>query len=129
MSAFRNTKKLLSLTLPTSVTEIRRYAFYDSGVEEVIFAEEALLSTIGQYAFANTCIKNLCLPNKLTKIDYHAFENIESLESIEFGSETLHLYGYAFYESGLKELKLPKNVEYIGEYCFGYNESPLQCMN
>ena len=117
-SAFENTERLKSVTLPASLKTLGRSAFQNSGITTLIFEEDNALTEIPQGAFANTNINALTLPKGVTLIDHNAFRNTASLESVTWGSADFMVMSNAFYQSGLKNVHIPKNMTYIGEYAF-----------
>lgn len=80
---FSNDPKLTSFQVPASVTEIRENAFQNTpSMETVTFATPASITTIGKYAFAQSGIKGIELPNTVTKIETQAFDNCKGLEKV-----------------------------------------------
>ncbi len=86
---------------------------------------------IGLEAFKGTAIKSITIPIDVSTltIDTSAFENCEKLESFNLSSseklETLNIKHYAFKESTIKSVILPKNLKKltIGMEAF------FQCVN
>ena len=117
--AFANTSSLQSITIPAGVEKIRDYAFFGSGISSISFASGSELAEIGSYAFSNSSLAAITMPQSLKKIDYHAFQEANSLKSADFGAaEGLMIYGNAFYRSGLTSVNIPAGVTYLGELCF-----------
>ncbi|WP_400245552.1 leucine-rich repeat protein [Methanomethylophilus alvi] len=117
--AFANTPNLKSISLPIKLESMGIGAFYESGLESVVFADGIALSSIPDYGFYKTNLLAIEIPGSVEKIGKHAFHGTSNLSSITF-SETPNLWieSYAFYESGLEVLTIPENVEYIGEFAF-----------
>lgn len=94
--AFYHCYKLISITIPDSVTSIGHYAFYE-------------------------CIKltNITIPNSVTSIGDHAFMGCGSLESVIIGSGVTRIHPYAF-AAGPKftNITIPSKVTTIGDYAF-----------
>ena len=97
---------MTKVTIPASVTSIAAYAFNSLALlEEIEFATDSKLETIGDYAFANSVsIIELQLPTTLTSIGNYAFSGCISITKINSDTEG--------------ELILPDNVTTIGEYAF-----------
>ena len=86
---------LKSVVLPASVTTIADNAIKQSVIENVIIPADSSLESIGHWAFYQTPLKNIDLP--------------ESLKTI--GS-------YAFYETAVQSVYLGKNVNSVGYEAF-----------
>lgn len=113
---------LEKLTLPTdsSYTKIKDYAF-----NTIKHLKKVNISTnvkeIGKYAF------QLCdsLPafldfvnTKIEQIDEGAFENCKQITYIRFPESLLSIGKYAFRYHNCETLRIPHNVEFIGEEAF-----------
>ncbi len=100
MGAFRGDLQIISITIPSGVTEIRDYTFSASLIETVLFDIESQLSIIGKSAFS-WCgyLKTIRLPETVTWIGYEAFE---------FAGHVLNKL----------EIVIPLSVEYIGQNAF-----------
>ncbi len=115
--AFANCENLKQITIPASLQTMGRYAFSKSGLEAVDFTE-ATLTTLPEGAFLGTKLKTVTLPASLALVDHSAFRDCLQLETVSFGSGQLQLMSNVFYNSGLKQVHIPDNVTYIGEYSF-----------
>ncbi len=92
----RYSSQVKKLYVAASVKEIKNDAFYYcTKLSEVTFAPNSQLKSIGEYAFSNTNLTNIVLP--------------EGLETIGDA---------AFYESNLKEVTIPTTVTSIGSGAF-----------
>ena len=94
-SAFSRAEDLVSLTLPDSVAEIGRNAFYDTHALQRIHLPSELKS-IGMHAFTGSGIREIDLPEGLARIGRAAFDR-----------------------AGLVRVALPASVEAVGEMPFG----------
>ncbi len=74
---------------------------------------------IGDYAFANSEIKEISIPAKVTGIGNGAFKN-SALEKITFaeGSLLSSIGSEAFYGAKIKGITLPSTVISVGDYAF-----------
>ena len=78
------------------------------GVEEII-----------SYAFENTRIRNIKLPDSLYILNEKAFHNCRELQSIDFGSGLETIKGFAFKNcTSLTHVKLPPQMKSIERYAF-----------
>ena len=68
---------------------------------------------------ASDDVVSVILPDTITKIEHHAFQICESLESIAIPNRLNEIGEYAFDGcTNLKEITLPDNLEKIEDYCF-----------
>jgi hypothetical protein len=83
-------------------------AFYGcTGMKSLVFTENC--SSIGQYAFQNTSIRDFVIPKKCATIDEYAFYNCKKLltVSVAEGNTAMHILGtHVFGNSSLTELDL-----------------------
>lgn len=139
--AFRDKKKLTSLTLGEGVTSIGRYAFYGcSNLPSVTLPNS--LTTIGESAFSNaSSLQNIVIPNSVTEIGDYAFLNCSNLSTLDIQTTfltvnsdwfsgcdniaTVSIAGGTIGESAfenrkkLTSLTLGEGVTSIGRYAFG----------
>lgn len=79
------------------------------GVEEII-----------SYAFANTRIKNVKLPDSLAILNENAFYKCRELQNVDFGSGLDTIKGFTFQNcTSLTHVKLPPQMKSIERYAFG----------
>jgi len=97
-NAFNGTYLYCDIAIPKNVTFIGDDAFYYAKLNSLTFAEDSIITKIGNRAFRDASISKLILPNSL----------------IEIGEE-------AFYQNNIKTLVLPDNLEIIGNKAFGYS--------
>lgn len=139
--AFSGCSALSSIALPDSVTEIEKYAFFETGLRNIQLPEK--LTLIGAYAFCNCKnLEQVQLPSQLNKLGTDAFRNCTSLDKIDIPaglkqiesatfcntgltSVTLHegltkIEDWAFHAClKLKKIRIPKSVTNIGEMALG----------
>ena len=73
---------LTSVTIPDSVTTIRDAAFYLSPLTEVKFGENSKLSTLGGAAFNGTKLVEINIPKNVTAINWNTFYGVTTLQSV-----------------------------------------------
>lgn len=115
---FKNCKRLTDVFIPNSVIEIRDEAF--RGCEKLahIFIPNSIKS-IGSSSFSYTGLNEIVIPNSVTSIGTGAFSNCENLKEIYFPENIKRIPDRMF--SGCRNLKsvaIPETVTSIGEYAF-----------
>jgi len=117
-STFYGCRKLKEVYLPEGIHTIDRLAFAGCARLENINLP-ASLTLIGEFAFQETQIKKIELPENLEIIENGAFEWCTQLKTIKF-NENLKKIGEKCFEScgTLKEIELPNNNIEIGNNAF-----------
>ena len=127
--AFEDCSGLTSIKISESVTSIGESAFgYCSGLTSIKVAENNQI-----YDSRNDCnaiietetntlligCKNTKIPESVTSIGDHAFEDCSSITSIKIPESVTSIGESAFeYCSGLTSIEIPESVTIIGEYAF-----------
>lgn len=110
-----NCKKI---AVPTGIKTIGRECFAETDVEEVILPEG--IERIEPCAFANcTELKKINFPETLNVIKDRVFLNCHLLAKVILPETLAELGDYAFYDTGIKQLVLPKRVASTGVSVFG----------
>ena len=121
LSASLNLEKVV---IHENVREIGDGAFmYCYGLKEIQFENVANLERIGAYAFAEmSALERLDLSaaTKMTEIPKYAFSGSEQLKEILLPNTITTIGEYAFSDSGIMEIDIPKGVTEIAPYTF-YN--------
>lgn len=133
-NAFTNST-LKSIHIPSSVEWIgsessleafQTNVFKGSALENITFAENSQLTTIGGAAFNGTNITNISLPSSLKKIGFKAFIGCKKLVSVMLPNSLTDIYDSAFSGcSSLTELTIPAGVNLhtdsipSSKICFG----------
>ena len=102
-----------NVTIPSTVTTIGDYAFYETQIESVSLPEG--LTTIEKSAFKYTNLTSVNLPSTLTTIGDYAFEST-GLTSISLPSGLTTIGDYVFAYTNLTTITIPSSVTKIGEY-------------
>lgn len=63
-------------------------------------------------------MRNILIPEKVTRIGKSAFAKCSKLKEVETNKRLKTIEKFAFYESGLNEIVIPESVETIGEKAF-----------
>jgi len=139
--AFRDCKSLVSITIPTGVTEIGVQAFRDTGLTSCTIPES--VTTIADGAFQGcTGLTSITIPSNVIEIGNRLFSKCTNLTSVTIGNG-LEYIGWGMFEDcteltsvtipesitiigdraftnceGLTSITIPDNVEAIGSYAF-----------
>ncbi|MDY2628249.1 MAG: leucine-rich repeat domain-containing protein [Lachnospiraceae bacterium] len=117
-NAFYNCTALPEIVVPGNVETIGESAFYNcSSLTKVTLPDS--LKTIGKNAFwMCTELTNVVMGNSVETIEYYAFHDCGKLEEITLPGSLINIGGYAFVNTGLKEIVLPANVSSVGNSAF-----------
>ena len=120
---FSSCRSLTSIVIPEDVTSLGRSAFnYCDSLKNIIIPES--VTSIGEQAFWYcSSLENIILPESITDIGSRAFEECSSLSNIEIPGNVKRIEDYAFSDCDLKEVRIHKGVEYIGNLVFASNEN------
>ena len=100
----------------------RMNAYFGENVKNFIIGES--VHKIGEYAFIDSSIESVILPEGLTHIGHHAFSGCSKLTSIAIPNSTERIDTYAFWNcTGLSDIYIPDNITEIEEFAF------LSCYN
>ena len=116
--AFRNCSSLNSVTIENGVKTIEEYAFYNSSLAAITLPNT--LTSIGYSAFSGcSTLTSISIPNSVKNLGRSAFENCVSLTTIILSNEMTILNDNTFQDcSSLKAVKLGGKLTTIGEYVF-----------
>ena len=147
-SSFEKNEYLESVALPTTLISIAEKAFLEcTKLSDVDFKRLCKLQSIGRLAFKETALTEVTLPDSITYCGRCCFMKIPTLKKIIIGKgidtipssfcdciemtpeddfltevfipETIkYIHSRAFSHSRFSELKLPDELEYIGEQAF-----------
>ena len=110
---FSGCSALSSIALPDSVTEIEKYAFFETGLRNIQLPEK--LTLIGEYAFCNCKnLEQVQLPSQLKELGDGAFSNCENLTQIQLPSQLNKLGIDAFRNcTSLDKIDIPAGLKQI----------------
>ena len=117
-NAFTSCKKLTSIILPGSITEIGYLAFANTGLTSITLPSS--ITKIKTTAFDHCeSLTSITLPSSLTIIESTVFGNCKSLTSIKLPSSITNIYNYAFVNcENLKSITLPSHLQSIDATAF-----------
>ena len=125
LGVFKMDSSLIDLKIPRNVQSImggHHGAFENCiALTSVTFEENSKLSYIGVKSFASTNIAKITLPKNVVMIDSKAFTNNFNLSdvSLETGSVLRTISNEAFaYTYSLTNITLPENLVAIGDFAF-----------
>lgn len=116
---YLNGTKITELTVPSSITEIKDYAFYNCiALKSATIGSS--VKTIGICAF-DSCrqLGSVSFANSVQKIGTSAFCHCSALTSVAPGNSVTEL-GYGAFQdcTGLTSVTLGSSLKSIGDYCF-----------
>ena len=117
--AFESCTSLESITLPNSVTGIGYYAFYGcSKLSSFVIPNK--VKKIDSYTFYGcSSLQSIIIPDSVTAIAKNAFQNCTSLSTLTIGSSVASIGANAFDGcTSLLLLDIPSNVEKIQSCAF-----------
>ena len=112
--------KVKEVQIGPSVKSIGDNAFTNcTEIDSIVLPEE--LERIGKWAFKETGISSIYVPNNTVIIDKGAFKGCKSLTEVSLPKSLTTVASLAFYDcTALTSVTVPKTVETIGEKAFGY---------
>lgn len=107
-----------STIIPISVTSIHEYAFYGSDLDKIIIPNSITL--IPNHTFEECRnLRSITLPNSITEIGDFAFDNCRNLTDLNIPDSVTLIGDFAFNGcNGLTSIIIPNSVAYIGKYAF-----------
>lgn len=111
-----HSNKILSVVLPTSITEIEKYAFQNSSITNIEIPDN--VTSIGEAAFKNcTKLHTVKISRNIKRLDSYLFAGCTSLTKIDWqpNDYACSIRGGAFYNcSSLKTIRIPSGVWFLG---------------
>ena len=121
--AFYKCSNIEKIIIPESVTSIEYYAFCDCSSLKGIVLPEGITS-IEESTFSGcSSLESITIPESVTSIGESAFYYCDSLSDIIIPENVTSIGKDAFYHCDLKEVRIHKGVEYIGDLAFSFNEN------
>ncbi len=124
--AFADNKSITTINIPANVTTIQDGAFYDCcNLTTISFDSGSKLTTIGNSVFGSVdSLKSITIPTSVRKIGDGCFSGCENLQDVTFSnSGSLKTIGSEAFKncSSLKDIVLPSTLESLGKYAFYYS--------
>ncbi|HFI0042545.1 TPA: leucine-rich repeat protein [Streptococcus suis] len=118
---FEGQSGITSLTLPSSLLEVRPYAFTGIGIESLSLP--AGLQKLGTHSFARSSnLKSVSIPSSLVEGD-GAFIDSKRLVNISLAPGTTKIIDGLFRGTGFSEFTIPEGITEIGANAFSDNEN------
>jgi hypothetical protein len=138
---FSHNPQLTNVILGKGLKTIGTYAFYKSGLNEIIIPDSVTnigecsfagckltkvilgngFQTIDIHSFSGNQITELILPSSLKEIKRHAFYN-NKIQKVTFGTGLQIIGDSAFSNNQITELSLPSSLKEIGSNAFDNNQ-------
>lgn len=117
-SCFAGCTALKSVKLPTSLTEIGKYAFYKSGIEAIHIPENVI--SIGRNSFGDCPnLSSVNLEGHISILEASLFRNCKSLSDLSIPNSVIEIKDSTFYGcSSLPAVTIPKSVSRINRGSF-----------
>ena len=110
---------LTSITIPSGVTDIPNFAFWNCRQLSSITFVGNSVTRIGNYAFEGCSFSSFSIPNSVITIENNAFINCRSLTSITIGTNVTSIGGEVFRHcTSLTSITIPSSVTSIGNFSF-----------
>lgn len=110
---------LHNVTVSTTVKQIDEYAFYESNLLNVYFAETSQVEIIGQWAFANNANMDISLPSSVKTISSYCFAGITNRTPDLSKTQITTLPAYVFQDCpNLHTITMPVSLRVIEGYAF-----------
>jgi hypothetical protein len=114
-ACFRSCHTQCPITVPPGIQVISRRCFEKSNIPSIKFAMDAKLSKIAEFAFAQSAINTIDIPEHEITIDESAFGHCKQLTTVEFTEkcELRKIGRSCFVGCPLEKLKIPQWTEVV----------------
>lgn len=119
---FANMKYMSSVQLPSSLIFIGKSAFEGCTLLKEIVLPDTL-DTIADFAFFETGLETVVIPDSVKYIKTHAFTNCVSLTDVQLPNNLQHIGDYAFAGcDALRVVNIPESVVEMGNRAFSVSD-------
>lgn len=106
------------ITLDEDVSKIKDYAFYNSGIENIDIPEGCKSIGVGAFTYCNN-LTNIIVPQNVEILNKGIFKGCANLRSAELSCKATSIPAQSFYLCGkLESVVLPSGITSIGESAF-----------
>lgn len=115
--AFRGCWNINSVIVPDSVTEIGSYAFSETSLNSISLPNT--IETIKYHCFSSSSsLLSIDIPDSVKTIEYYAFYNCYNLSDITLSNRLTKIDWRAFECSGISSIVIGKSINCIGSNAF-----------
>ena len=118
-------KTISNLVIGSDITSISAHAFDGYPLESITIEEDANLTEIGMYAFANcSLLKSVNILGSVDLVKSHAFANCSALKDVLLNKNVKKFENFAFYQT--TNINKVTYNGYINDWCaieFNYNST------
>ena len=106
------------IIFPKTIETLNEYCFAFNKYIQKIDLSNCKISFIPPFAFFQSNINEIQLPNSIKELQHHSFyqSSVSSLDLILTKTTKINAYSFAF--SSIETINFPNALEFIGEYCF-----------
>lgn len=106
----------------TSHAVLTKYNGYEKNITVPDIINELPVTEIGNYAFAQTVIESVVIPDQTVEIGNRAFYSCYCLTDVQLGENVEYIGAEAFYNcDSLINITMGEKIRFIGDGCFYYN--------
>jgi len=102
------------------ITQIGSYAFSDTRIKSITIPNSVTAIGIGAFSYCKS-LKNITLPDNIKMIKAEMFKGCKKLTSIKIPNSVTVIQNSAFADTGLTTIVLPDGLIYIGHNAFRWS--------
>ena len=109
---------IISIDIQEGVTSIGDYAFFECNKITSVKIPEGV-TRIGEHSFSDcTSLESVEIPKSVTEIAGNAFLRCTKLENIIIPEGVRRIEDFAFFNTGITSVRIPKSVVFLGQKSF-----------